>query len=140
MLFRSERAPRARLARPAARGALEVFLWVDWAKRRDQAYWLERITHVTEPNTASPGELLLHAAELKRLDPILERLAGCGVKREFITQRMTAVDGSPFLNVLWIRQLGRHYRGTLLGDLLERQAGDVDALPFSHRPSSRPVM
>ena len=121
-------------------GDLEVFLWVDWSKQRDTNYWLERINLVTESNVATPA-VIAAAEELKTLNPVLERFDRCGVRREFITQGMTALGGYRFLNILWVRQLGRRYQGTLLGDLLERQAeGSNVPVPISRRPRSYPVM
>jgi hypothetical protein len=126
---------------------LEVFLWVDWANHRDTEYWLKRISDVTESHPRGSNldkehlQFELDAKELKDLNPILERFDRCGVQREYVTQGMPDQRGYRFLNILWVRQLGVHYRGSLLGDLLERRThpGHIP-VPVSRRPRSYRVM
>jgi hypothetical protein len=126
---------------------MEVFLWVDWANHRDTAYWLRRISNVTEPHSGGSWmerrqlQLLMDAKELKELNPILERFDACRVNRDYITQGMPALNGYRFLDLLWVRRLAPRYRQTLLGDLLERLALQSRVpVPIFRRPKSYRLM
>jgi hypothetical protein len=125
---------------------LEVFLWVEWANHRDTKWWLDRIMRVTEKHDVSPTSpegmaTLVAAAELKDLNPILERFDRCRVPRQFITQGMPDLNGYRFLNILWVRHLAPRYKGTLLGDLLDRLADNNNRnISVSRRPKSYPLM
>lgn len=119
---------------------MEIFLWVQWANHRDTAYWLKRISEVTEAPAADfQGKTrdAVAGAELSALDSILERLDKCGVNRAYVTQGMTALDGRRFLNLLWVRRLGSKYQDTLLGELLARLAdGSRIPVPIFRRPKT----
>jgi hypothetical protein len=122
--------------------ALEVFLWVDWAKHRDVDYWRTRISTVLGPRDSSlaGGTLYdVYAHELKQLNPILERMDSCGVRREYITQGMS-VDGYRFLDLIMLGKLGPQYQGKLLGDLIEGLNGGDPQFSMSRRPKESEIM
>ena len=125
---------------------LEVFLWADWANHRDTKYWVERISRVTEePADANPGQLggkfFSAVNELKDLNPILERLDRCHVRRDFDTGGIPALKGYRFLNILWLRHLAPRYTGTLLGDLLKiLEDKSPVQIPFDRRPKGYHLM
>ncbi len=70
--------------------ALEVFLWVEWANRRDTKYWVDVISRVTEVHGSGFSERMKtfpDAAKVMELNPILERLDLLRVGRASISRR-----------------------------------------------------
>jgi hypothetical protein len=123
---------------------LEIFLWADWANHRDTKYWVKRLTDVVTTDEITPSNFRRFGADFKEitdLNPILDRLDDLGVDREFDSEGVPAAKGYRILNILWLRNLAPHYKGTVLGDLLGQlaQRGSV-SVPTDRRPRSYPLM
>ncbi len=109
----------------------EIFLWVVWARARDVNYWSTQISRATEEDDRSIVGKIWDAAwhdedtenrafaelRLADLDPILARLVSCGINAAGITQAFGAHPDRRFLNILWVRFLGRNHPRSILGDL-----------------------
>ena len=129
---------------------LEVLLWVRWSTGRDVTYWNKLIQHTMDLNYIDP-----YGDDVKELNPIFDRLLECGISPSFISFEVEQYGMTPayaemfatprVFNILWVRYLGRHYKDSFLGYLLERinpTSGIVASLPveFNRRPGSYRLM
>ena len=126
----------------------ELFLWVYWARTRDDKYWGKEITLAVEPHDRSligaiwDGVTLDDDAQewgrakdaVIQLDPILERLRLCGINEMEVTQPAGWNSSRRILNILWVRFLGAKHPNSLLYDLVSNLDAKAPTSAFSDKP------
>lgn len=126
---------------------LELFLWADWSRHRDVPWWTVRImtltssmTDVSREGQVAYANYIEASKSVKMLNPILERMDKCKVNRAYVTQGIFFENGYRFLNPLWIKNLGNHYKNSLLADLINGLDPKKKGFSIEKRPHTYKLM